>query len=294
MAAHESEPITMEEIEESMFNRTGIMINPEMSAEMIQGAKAMQPSPGDISDLAAERLDYISEGIPIGSYPPMTDGKKETEDGKLAVLLDKLGERLAFERQGTRLYQTFIQKLEAMPDEDENGPTPDELRHICDEELEHFKLLQKAIADLGGDATVQTPAADVAGVLSHGAVKVVGDPRTTIAQSLQALLVAELADNDGWHMLQQLAGELGHNELEKQCERALEQEQEHLANVRSWVTAMTMGEAMAFERLGKTDETSSLGEHEEDEDKETGESPARSSSRSRAKAKSTGRKKKRR
>jgi Mn-containing catalase len=70
------------------------------------------------------------------------------------------------------------------------GPSSEDLNHIYIEELEHFKLLQKAIANLGGDATVQTPSADVVGVLSHGIVQVVSDPRTTIPQTLQAVLSA--------------------------------------------------------------------------------------------------------
>jgi rubrerythrin len=277
----------MSESEMNLFNRTGVMINPEMSAEMIQAAKNMKPAPGDISELAAERLDYISEAIPIGSYPAPVDGHDAAEAEKRAVLLDKLGERLAFERQGTRLYQTFIQKLEAMPAEEENGPTSDELRHICDEELEHFRLLQRAITDLGGDATVQTPSADVTGVLSEGVVKIVCDPRTTIAQTLQAVLTAELADNDGWQMLQQLAAQLGHVELEKQCEKAFEQEQEHLENVRSWLSAITIGEALAS------------GEAEEDEDDSSDSDEEEAGRRrtknraSKSKSKSTARRKKR-
>jgi hypothetical protein len=67
------------------------------------------------------------------------------EADRLSVLLDKLGERLAFERQGTRLYEGFLQKLAATPTEHDIGPSREELRHICDEELKHFKLLQKAI-----------------------------------------------------------------------------------------------------------------------------------------------------
>jgi rubrerythrin len=119
----------------------------------------------------------------------------------------------------------------------------EELRHICEEELEHFHLLQNAITALGGDATVQTPSADVAGVLSHGVMQVVSDPRTTIPQTLQAMLTAELVDNDGWQMLQDLAAELGQDDLEEQCGKAYEEEQEHLEKVREWLTSMTMDEA---------------------------------------------------
>jgi len=286
MAAPESEEILLEGNElEVLFNRTGLMVNPEMSAEMIQAAKNIETSPGDIMELAAERADYISEGIPIGSYPPIIDGEDAAESEKLAVLLDKLGERLAFERQGTRLYQTFIQKLEAMPADDENAPSADELRHICDEELEHFRLLQRAITDLGGDATAMTPSADVAGVISHGVLQVACDPRTTIAQTLQAALTAELADNDGWQMLQQLAAELGHADLEKQCEKAFEQEQEHLQNVRSWLANMTLGEALALEGL-EDDEGASNDKEEEDK-------PRRSQAKRSSRSKASSRRKKR-
>jgi hypothetical protein len=161
----------------------------------------------------------------------------------VAVLLDKLGERLAFERQGTRLYEAFLQKFESLAVEGENGPTTADLRRICDEEFDHLHLLQQAIAKLGGDGTVQTPSANIAGVLSKGAVEVVTDPRTTIAQSLQAILTAELADNDGWQMLNQLAAQLGLEELEEQSSKAFAAEQEHLEKVREWLLAMTLDEA---------------------------------------------------
>src|ERR1044071_8786685 len=70
-------------------------------------------------DIAAIRTDYSAEALPIGSEPiPLENGADdEIEDSPelfdaLPVLLDKLGERLAFERQGTRLYEAFLQKFE--------------------------------------------------------------------------------------------------------------------------------------------------------------------------------------
>jgi rubrerythrin len=277
MTAPETEEVVMEGDElEFMFNRTGVMINPAMSAEMIQGAKNFEPSPGDSIELAEERADYISEGLPIGSYPPITNGEEDAELDKMAVLLDKLGERLAFERQGTRLYETFIQKVEATALGDDHGPTVEELRHICDEELQHFRLLQKSIAELGGDATVQTPSADVAGVLSLGALQIVSDPRTTLAQSLQAVLTAELADNDGWKMLENLAAQMGQTELQKKCQKAWETEQEHLENVREWLLSLTLDEATLGSAITLTSE---------DEGVETG---AMDPARPKKKAKSSG------
>jgi rubrerythrin len=260
------------------------MINPEMSAEMIQGAKNFEPSLGDSTESAAERADYISEGLPIGSYPPISSGDDTAGLDKMAVLLDKLGERLAFERQGARLYETFIQKVEATGLDNGNGPTVEELRHICDEELEHFHLLQRAISQLGGDATAMTPSADIAAVISHGVVKVASDPRTTVAQTLQAVLTAELADNDGWQMLQQLASELGQDDLEKQCEQALQQEQEHLQNVRAWLVDMTLDEALAFE---DAEEVEAAGGAKDEKER-----PSRSRAKRSSKSKSAGRRKK--
>src|SRR5690606_28012256 len=145
---------------------------------------------------------------------------------------------------------------------DGNGPTSENLRHICDEELKHFKLLQKAIVELGGDATVQTPSADVAGVLAHGALQIMSDPRTTIPQALQAVLTAELADNEGWQMLGELAEELGYEDLGKQCAKALEEEQEHLDAVRTWLSNMTLSEAVGADAL-----TEDINGEEEEEEK---------------------------
>src|SRR4029453_5157419 len=144
---------------ELFVNRTGIMTNPELSAELIRGAKQTPPSPPkNGKQLLSSKAEYLKEGLPIGSPPIIivdpTLGKEElaADADRMSVLLDKLGERLAFERQGTRLYEGFLQKMEQMPSNQSVGPSVEELRHICEEELEHFKLLQKAITGLGGDA----------------------------------------------------------------------------------------------------------------------------------------------
>jgi rubrerythrin len=277
METHEMD--AMSDSKQDIFgNRSGIMTNPELSIEMIEGAKQTKPSSqGDSTELASVRAEYIEAAVPIGSPPVMVEVSENGEnvgqfDG-LAVLLDKLGERLAFERQGTRLYEAFLQKCESLTLEDASGPSTEELRHICQEELEHFHLLQNAITALGGDATVQTPSADVAGVLSHGVLQVVSDPRTTIPQTLQAMLTAELVDNDGWQMLQDLAAELGQDDLEEQCRKAFEEEQEHLEKVREWLTSMTMDEASgSMEGL----DASELDASEEEDDTEQKQSTKQS------------------
>jgi hemerythrin superfamily protein len=260
--------------EEQFVNRTGVMNNPELSAELIRGAEEMTPST-DAPEPAEIRAEYLEEDVGIGSDPVPEYEHGFAEQEGLAVLLDKLGERLAFERQGTRLYEGLMQKFEATL-EDDVSPSEADLRHICDEEFEHFKMLQQAIVNLGGDATVQTPSADVAGVLAKGAVEIVSDPRTTIAQCLQAMLTAELADNDGWQMLRQLAGQLGLGELEEQCRNAFEEEQEHLENVRNWLLSMTLGQARGGDDVpalesdaGAETEAETLAESDETEQADT-------------------------
>ena len=246
---------------ELFVNQTGIMANPDLAAELIQGAKKTIPSSeSDGRKVEANRGGYLKEGLPIGSMPVIAvNGQLGEEElaadaDRMSVLLDKLGERLAFERQGTRLYEAFLQKLEQMPSGESVGPSVEDLGHIYEEELAHFKLLQKAITVIGGDATVETPSADVIGVLSHGVQQIVSDTRTTIPQTLQAVLNAELADNDGWQMLIELAGTLGHSTLVKQCEKAFQEEQEHLENVRAWLTDMTLSAALGEEAVLENDD----------------------------------------
>ncbi len=239
------------------INRTGIMTHPDLSAELIRGAKQTPPNPkADPAEIVSLRAAYLEEKLPIGSKPRLLGLEENEIDAGAAeysgivLLLDKLGERLAFERQGARLYETLLQKRELAGESNGDGPSAGDLRHIHDEELEHFRLLQKVIREMGGDATVETPSADVAGVLSSGILQVVSDPRTTLAQSLQAMLNAELADNDGWQMLIDLSSNLGRVDLEAPFEKALQAEQEHLENVRAWLETMTLAEADALRSDG--------------------------------------------
>jgi rubrerythrin len=66
---------------------------------------------------------------------------------------------------------------------------------------------------------------------------VLADPRTNLLQSLEAILVAELADNECWTALETLARQAGHEDLANGCRRAVEHEREHLRDVRRWVAA---------------------------------------------------------
>ena len=227
-------------------NRTGIQTAPELAEELIEGASNAAPSSeGGAEDIAQFRADYIAEGFPIGSMPtvPVSEEEQADEDEMaMAVFLDKLSERLAFERTGVRLYEAFYNKVETLG-ETVPGPTLEQIEQIGREELEHFLMVNRTITELGGDSTVESPSADVGGVASLGIMQVLTDPRTSVAQCLQALLTAELTDNDGWRLLIQLADNFGFDEAKVEFETALANEVVHLQNVRNWLSECVMDSA---------------------------------------------------
>ena len=227
-------------------NRTGMQTSPELAEELIEGASSAMPSSeGGPEDIAEYRGEYIAEGFPIGSMPMMPaseEGEADEEEAGMAVFLDKLSERLAFERTGTRLYEALLNKCETLG-EQTPGPTLKDIEHIGREELEHFLMLNQAITEIGGDPTVQSPSADMAGVASLGIMQVLTDPRSSLAQCLQAMLTAELTDNAGWELLIKLADAMGYDELKTQFESALANEEEHLLNVRNWLSECVMDSA---------------------------------------------------
>lgn len=204
-------------------NRTGLLTAGERGEQMIAATREFPPSSGGTALAIGEvRVAYAEEGESMGEMAPL--------------LMDKLGERLAFEHAGARLYEALLSKHEAygaFP----GGPSAEDLMHILEEEYEHGDLLEQAIRDLGGDPTTLTPSANLAANISAGLPHVLSDPRTNLLQSLEAIVVAELTDNECWSALEALARQSGHDELAQECQQAMEHEREHLRNVRMWVAA---------------------------------------------------------
>jgi rubrerythrin len=230
-------------------NRTGIQMSPADSRKMLQEPKGAPFTPGDDSGIMKIRTAYIEASGPVGTVPPPATAKGALKAGakaltgkKAHVFIDRIGERLAFERTGTRLYDAFITKCRA----EANGAAKQliaQLEHIRDEEAAHFHLLVECMEKLGADPTAQTPAADVTGVESAGLMQVVTDPMTSATQSLHAILIAELADNDAWDELVLLAQELGQDDMVGQFAAARDQEREHLATIRQWHQEGTLRES---------------------------------------------------
>ncbi|HEX7785858.1 MAG TPA: ferritin-like domain-containing protein [Methylomirabilota bacterium] len=212
-------------------NLTGQAVAPDRAARMVEATREFPPNAeGSALDIAAVRVQYVQE-LPDG---PVSAGPDAF--GGTSPLLDKLGERLAFERAGTRLYEALLSKYDAYGSF-EGGPSREELVEMLGEEMTHFGLLRQAIEALGGDPTELTPSANLQLTASHGVGQVLVDPATSLVQCLEAIAMAELTDNECWESLLGLAEMAGNSSLVSDCERALATEEEHLEKVRAWLAA---------------------------------------------------------
>jgi hypothetical protein len=259
------------------MNRTGALASREGTQAMTEAAHRFTPFPDiDTHSGKEDRIAYIEDADAIGSVPPPATVSGFVKTGISAltgrhpmVLMDKLGERIAYERAGTRLYEALITKYEALS---RNGAAERKLlpaastadtdastaaaagcslpeaplqtlRRIRAEELQHFHMLTATMQQLGGDPTAQTPCADVIAVASMGLMQVLTDPRTTLAQCMNAMVTAELTDNAGWELLAQLADSAGRDELVPRFLEALRQEEDHLRIVKNWLTVLVADRA---------------------------------------------------
>lgn len=229
------------------MNRTGIDASPADSKRMMEGAADAADAIVDASALEQARNEYAASAPPVGSMPPpgtlkgaASTAMQALKGNRANVLLDKLGERLAFERSGVRLYEALKVKVK-----ESSGPPPTvvEVEEIRDEELSHFALVAESLRQLGGDPTTMTPCADVTAVASQGILKVVTDPKTTLAQSLDAILSAELTDTAGWDMLVTLASSYGLKDMAATFAEAHVRESAHVARVKSWLQERIMQDA---------------------------------------------------
>src|SRR5690606_29167144 len=124
-----------------------------------------------------------------GSVPPpgtlsgmVKSGAAMVTGKRLQVFIDKIAERMAYERGGTRLYDAALVKVAAL-----GAGTPvtvERVKQIRNQEAEHAEILRQALLTLGADPTAQTPSADLVGVQASGLLQAVSDPRTSLTQTL--------------------------------------------------------------------------------------------------------------
>jgi rubrerythrin len=213
-------------------NHTGLALHPELFEEMIEGTAEFPPtSSGGAAAVAEVRVAYARIADPAATLP-----RAPGVSAALLPLLDKLGARLQFERGGTRLYDALISKLDAYGTY-EGGPTREQLLEIREQEHAHALLVQELIRSIGGDPTVITPCANVQATASRGLCDVLADPRTSLIDGLEAILVAELADQESWAVLGRAAEALGDASWKGRIGKAIQTELEHLTKVRAWLEA---------------------------------------------------------
>lgn len=236
------------------MNRTGMQMSPLDGSRMQSVSHPPAGTtgvPGDDTPLHQIRSMYVAQTDSLGSVPipgtvtgTLTAAMSMLAGRSPQRLIDKLGERLAFERAGTRLYDALLDKLTSQADPG-CSITEDAVRTIRAQEARHFTTVAQAIESIGGDPTSQTPCADLVGVESSGLIQVVTDPRTSLAQSLHALQTAEMTDNAGWELLIALADDHGQTDMIDDFTIALSDERQHLMQVRHWLNELTLGAAAA-------------------------------------------------
>lgn len=209
-------------------NRTGMA-----SANDGQGMREIPSissptSRGSEQEIARVRIRYARSGMPHGTMPDV--------EPDLALLVDMLGARLAFERSGVRLYDALISKLDAYGSFD-GGPTRRDLEHIREEEHRHMLMLEQLMRDIGADPTAFTPCANREIVSSKGIADVLLDPRTSLLDGLESIVVAELADHEQWMGLVEATRDMGRQDLARMFVRNQTTEEEHLVKVRRWISA---------------------------------------------------------
>ena len=239
-------------------NRTGLQASPQLSKEMNDVVIPVTAATANASPLNEVRVLYIREADPLGSMPPPATVKgvvksaaKLMKGERPQVFIDKLAERLAYERGGTRLYDAVIAKFIAHEGELQ-GASLQEVTEIRDEEASHAALIRTCIEQLGADPTAQTPSADLVGVATAGFLQAAADPRTTLAQTLQVALAAELVDVASWEMLIMMAERMEQDGMAKRFRDALVRENEHLAKVRSWCESLSLTDAESGKRTAKS------------------------------------------
>jgi rubrerythrin len=236
-------------------NRTGMQMSPLQSEMLMKSARDAaqlvdppdpeQPEAMLISEL---RREYVNEADALGTIPPpgtlsgaLKSGVAMITGNRVQVFIDKIAERMAFERGGTRLYDAALVKVAALA-----AGTPvtlERMKQIRNQEAEHAEILRQALISLGADPTAQTPCADVVGVQAMGLMQSITDPRTSLPQTLSSLLAAELIDVASWELLGRLAESVGNPDLAEHFERALEQENDHLRTIAGWYEGLLTSDA---------------------------------------------------
>jgi ferritin-like protein len=154
------------------------------------------------------------------------------------LFVEKIAERLTFERIATRLYEILIDKLMTT---ENRTIIIEELQKIRSDKARHFSILAEAIDSLGGGFSTDMPDVDLANRELLGLTQIVSDPQASLAQSLHAILCAELIDQAGWDLLIELAKEQQQMAFVTDFTIAFDEEKLHAQQIRQWYQELILG-----------------------------------------------------
>lgn len=159
------------------------------------------------------------------------------------VLLDKLGERVAFERTGAQLYQALVNKYQDSEDK-KYLPELVALERFYQQEAKHYELVEQVMHHLGGELEIFPPANDPTSSLTMGWMMLITDPSTNFLQALEIVLQAELVNHAGWELLIELAEKRDLPKVATQFQKCLDEKEIHIARVKQWVQDLTLNQAV--------------------------------------------------
>lgn len=164
-------------------------------------------------------------------HPDLSQPHSRQEGRELKLLLEKLGEKLAYDRAFCRLYESFLKKR-----------STSFLRNIRVKGLElktferhvamkaaHYEILQDAFLNLGGDPEAIVPSEDLSTIAKLGIVSIFVDPRANMRSILHSVRIVELTGKSTTLYLTRLAYAAGLDDLAMDLEQAVEENEESLS-----------------------------------------------------------------
>ncbi len=156
-------------------------------------------------------------------------------DAELELVTRRLGERLVHEQLAACYYGILACKAGALG-APAGGPGPEHLEELVQEERHLAELLRQTLIDLGGEPDrLRALESLEATVSATRLLALVADPRRSVLASMEALLVAELADRASWDTLADLTAAFGRADLAERCRAARALEDRHVTQLRTWL-----------------------------------------------------------
>lgn len=156
------------------------------------------------------------------------DGRRE--DGIHEMLLEKLGEKLGYERAFLRLYESFVHKKSLYAKRYLHAKSYEQkiFENFAAMKAAHCEILQTALIGLGGNPDHIVPSEDLAAIARLGIVTVFIHPHAKLKNLFHAVRIVELTGKSTTLFLIRLAYAAGAEDLANHMEILLEECEEIL------------------------------------------------------------------